>query len=397
MLKKLKSFFWEDDRAVFRGLILLALLNLSLIYYLGASAPGSPAFLPTMMSVSPMVSSSIKVIQSRIQKEIQPKRQPKRLSQPVIPKKVAQDEKNVDIVVPGPVPTPVPVDSVNEVKKRVPKKKPLPGGGVINRIIFASNRDGRFYQLYMIDSNGENLERLTFSNSFDRDPQASYDGKKLAFSSNRYGNYQIYIMDFITRSVVQITDGELDKTNPVWSPDNKKILYTVNNGRSSYIAMMEADGGNQELITQPGGNHYGYGFSPDCKKISYEAINQDNHEIFIMDLKTKKSVSIVDYDGLTDVGDPVFSPKQNILLFTSDSLQHNRRQIYIYDDDVKHYYRITHDDKDKDDPIFSPDGKMVAYIAKWQNAWNIYVMNADGSQQRNITQSHYDHVVPSWR
>tara|TARA_A100000164_G_C21575899_1_gene616228 strand:- start:451 stop:615 length:165 start_codon:yes stop_codon:yes gene_type:complete len=37
----------------------------------------------------------------------------------------------------------------------------------------------------MIDINGKNLERITFSDSFDAFPVFSNNGKKIAFSSNR--------------------------------------------------------------------------------------------------------------------------------------------------------------------------------------------------------------------
>ena len=41
------------------------------------------------------------------------------------------------------------------------------------------------FELYLIDTDGQNLERVTYSDEFDGFPMFSYDGTKLAFSSNR--------------------------------------------------------------------------------------------------------------------------------------------------------------------------------------------------------------------
>lgn len=62
------------------------------------------------------------------------------------------------------------------------------------RIIFASNMDdwrptlhtfGHNFELYLINRDGTNLERVTFNTVFDSFPMFSHNGKKLVFASNR--------------------------------------------------------------------------------------------------------------------------------------------------------------------------------------------------------------------
>ena len=62
------------------------------------------------------------------------------------------------------------------------------------RIIFSSNMDdwhedirkfGHNFELYIINIDGTNLERITYNNVFDSFPMFSNDGEKLAFASNR--------------------------------------------------------------------------------------------------------------------------------------------------------------------------------------------------------------------
>jgi Tol biopolymer transport system component len=62
------------------------------------------------------------------------------------------------------------------------------------RIVFSSNMDdwrddikkfGHNFELYLIDSDGGGLERLTYNKVFDSFPMFSPDGRKIVFGANR--------------------------------------------------------------------------------------------------------------------------------------------------------------------------------------------------------------------
>ena len=59
---------------------------------------------------------------------------------------------------------------------------------------------GRDFDLYAIDADGTNLERLTYFNGFDGFPMFSSDGKYLVFASNRNqkkrGDTNIFIAEW---------------------------------------------------------------------------------------------------------------------------------------------------------------------------------------------------------
>ena len=84
------------------------------------------------------------------------------------------------------------MDSDGSQKKQITKNKSANFGPYFfpdgERIIFSSNMHdpkGRDFDLYSIDLNGENIERLTFYDGFDGFPMFSPDGKYLVFASNR--------------------------------------------------------------------------------------------------------------------------------------------------------------------------------------------------------------------
>jgi len=72
------------------------------------------------------------------------------------------------------------------------------------RIIFSSNHgseSGREFELFMVNSDGTNLEQITHSEGFDGFPIFTSDGKHLVFASNRNnkekGDTNIFIAEWL--------------------------------------------------------------------------------------------------------------------------------------------------------------------------------------------------------
>ncbi|MEJ0055100.1 MAG: amidohydrolase family protein [Bacteroidota bacterium] len=73
--------------------------------------------------------------------------------------------------------------------------------------------------------------QLTKDVAMDIDPAWSYDGKKLAFVSDRNGtNMNIWVRDVQSGGDKQITTGNRHALQPAFSPDGTKIAYILNDG-----------------------------------------------------------------------------------------------------------------------------------------------------------------------
>ena len=64
-------------------------------------------------------------------------------------------------------------------------------GTAIGNIAFYSNRDG-LAEIYVMDAEGMNVQRLTDNSAADVSPSWSPDGSRIVFVSDRDGNYEIY-------------------------------------------------------------------------------------------------------------------------------------------------------------------------------------------------------------
>ena len=72
------------------------------------------------------------------------------------------------------------------------------------KIVFESNRDGTV-QIYVMNSDGSNVIRLTDRPGMSMSPAVSPDGHMIAFRSDRDGTDQIYIMHADGSHVVRLT------------------------------------------------------------------------------------------------------------------------------------------------------------------------------------------------
>ena len=99
------------------------------------------------------------------------------------------------------------------------------------RIIFSSNYgdpQGREFDLWAIDTNGTNLERITWTGGFDGFPMFSPDGKWLAFASNRNqarpGETDIFVARWIPGSPVATVETPADRfyADAAWLADDAR-------------------------------------------------------------------------------------------------------------------------------------------------------------------------------
>jgi Tol biopolymer transport system component len=91
---------------------------------------------------------------------------------------------------------------------------------------------------------------------------------------------------------------------------------------------------------------------------------------------------------------PSWSPDGTRIVFQSRIGTNS--EIYMMDADGSNQIRLTNDPADDEMPSWSPDGKRIIFSSNRDGNREIYVMNADGSNQIRLTNNPANDWEPSW-
>lgn len=230
----------------------------------------------------------------------------------------------------------------------------LPGG---NRLFFASTHAADSacppkpdpskgyvwgidtYDIYTVDKDGQNLQRLTDWNTYTAEGILSPDGKRIVFTSLKDGDLDIYTMNVDGTDVKQLTTTPGYDGGPWWSPDGTKIVYRawhydndadlkdyqdlLKQGmirpNKMELWVMNADGSDQRQITNLGGANFGPSWTPDGRIIfssNYQNPRSRNFDLYVVNIDGSGLEQITTNDEFD--GFPMFSPDGTKLIWASN-------------------------------------------------------------------------------
>ncbi len=185
---------------------------------------------------------------------------------------------------------------------------------------------------------------------------------KIVFYSTRDGNNEIYKMKLDGSNQTRLTFNPASDVYPTWSPDGRQIAFHSDRAGNDEIYVMNADGSSQRNLT----HHPGYDafpdWHPDGERIAFASDREGGkkHDIFVMDTDGNNVQQITDL-FFPVASKPKWSPNGTRIAFEAGN--DKVRQIYIVNADGSHQWQVT-DVGGRDMVIlhgWSPDGQQILY------------------------------------
>ena len=168
----------------------------------------------------------------------------------------------------------------------------------------------------------------------------------IAFESNRAGNFDIFTMAATGGGQARLTTDPADDLDPAWSPDGNRLAFASRRGGDLNIWVMNADGSGQVAVTSGPGLDRFPTWSPDGRRIAFRRDTGVQSDIFVV------------------------VPGAAAQPVTTGALA--------------------------DQAAWSPDGTRIAFVSTRDGNDEVYVMNADGSAQRNLSVNPASDRSPHW-
>jgi dipeptidyl aminopeptidase/acylaminoacyl peptidase len=306
--------------------------------------------------------------------------------------------------------------------------------------------------LWICNRDGTGLRQLTNDPNHDRNPVWSPDGRWIAFESTRSGNSQIWLISPEGGEPRQLTKISTEADTVVWTPDSKSVgfISTVNpaysakpfsesdalnkkdldqastgkikaklitkyfykhwdswvDGKRKHIFIQQIDGGDPKDVTPgdrdavPTSTTFAEGaeftFSPDGKELAFtQAPTEDeawntNHDILVTPVAGGAEKRITENRGSD--GRPLYSPDGKWIAYRAQSIpghEADRWQLYIYERDTERTRSLTWEfDSSVEAFVWSPDSKALYFHAQENGNVPIYAVSLKGNDVSKVLDTH---------
>lgn len=278
--------------------------------------------------------------------------------------------------------------------------------GLNGMVTWARTRAHQDQEIWGRDLSTGRTVQITHNEQVDFEPAWAPDGRHLAFTSCTGPDCDVHVANADGTGQTNITnnEGQADRW-PSWSPDGRWIVYSSQNfdGTSS-MSVIRFDGtGRRQLLDDTFSNEQPV-WSPNGQWIAF-ASNRSGatFDLWRMDPRGGNLERLTPTDGIQE-GNPDWSPDGARLAFDACISVtfpcpgfHPNYEIWTLAGNGA-LERLTNAPGIDWNPAFSPDGSTIVFRSDRTHYTALWLMNADGSNERILTPQQFQGGVdPAWQ
>jgi TolB protein len=276
-------------------------------------------------------------------------------------------------------------------------------GMAASRIAFSMPDAQGNKDLWVIDSDGENLRRLTSANALVLSPAWHPSGGKIAYSSEKGGqNWRVYEIDLATgreSMVPPARDGDHHMT-PSYHPDGQTLAFSVSGGTRSGIFTYNVE---REccLAHVSGGRWFDLSpsYSPDGRTLAFNTNRFGDQYPQVMTMPSQggeaQALSPYEYGRGGYYSAPEWSPVNDLVAFHG-AIRRGTYHILVADmkDRGRRLRQLTWEGNNED-PSWAPDGRHLVFVGERRWGQGLFVVDVATGRLRALIESRRVDV-PAW-